>query len=148
MTAAFRIHPGAGTPKRYRHNPKPYFTIHCFATKKEMTEEVRKMNNGNDKGYAALTQPQVTYTKTKKGKWKPKNHCLGFVAFCKQRCGGGVIAHESLHIALCFLRAQHHSEFQLTDAEHIDDTEEELGYVLWNVVRRITTGFYKYKIYT
>lgn len=143
---SFRVYPGRNTPPRYRLNKRHYFIVHVYKTRGEMYKARAKMRPEEQaNNYAAIVMPMVTYHR-KRGKWIAKDWKLGDALFCKSRTGVGLLSHEALHIALCFLRAVHNSRFKL-GGEHIDDTEEELAYVLTTVVRQLVAAFFRYKIY-
>ena len=148
----FKVYPGRKTPDQFKHDKRYYFKVHVYSTEKQMHKAKMELRpeDGPDDGFSAIVMPMVCYRfrkrKGKRGRWVPKDYSLGDALFHRNRLGGGLVAHEALHIALCYLRAVHGSRFKLA-AEHNDDTEEELAYVLTTVVRQITIAFYKHKLY-
>ena len=70
---------------------------------------------------------------------------MSTMLFCKERLGGSIVTHESVHAALATLRNL--KQFPTLDEEDCDNEEEKLAYTVQEIVRAICDKFYKLKIW-
>lgn len=70
---------------------------------------------------------------------------MATMLFCKERLGGALVNHESVHAALAALRNL--KQFPNLNIEDCDNEEEKLAYTIQEISRAIYDKFYKLNIW-
>lgn len=140
--ADFKVRPGHPTdePETWRNT----FRVMVFATVDEMKAAHDALGEGvGAEDFGAVTMP-IDVQQLREGEWVTKPS-LGFMLMCKKQIDAETVAHESVHMAVAFLRRV--SPISLRLKGECEEREERLAYAIGNCTRQIVEALYEAKLY-
>jgi len=135
--ARFKVFPAPDRPE--------YWVVLIFPTKTGMRRAFHTLNTTGDKDdrFGAIVMP-LEVQKLVKGRWKTVGHSLGHVLLSRSQLNMETQCHESLHMALGFLR-----RLKMTPSlkRETDGEEEILAYYTGRCAAQLNCGLHKTKSY-
>lgn len=146
----FKVHPGAETFPKHSHL---YWDIMVAATNSSFARKLKEFTL--EPGDSPITEDKHTKTRAivspftvyKYSKYILCKHCepiLGEVLFSGPHVNAEIVAHESVHMATCFLRRIRKS---LKLRSQIDFREECLAYIVGECVSQIANYLHQHKLW-
>jgi len=137
--ARFKVFPAG------KHRPPCYWTVLVFADKGYMRRAFHQLNvsKDHDDRFGAIVMPQVRLQLIR-GKWRTVDPSLGYVLFARTQLGMGTQCHESVHMALGYLR---HIGKCPRLSKQTDDGEETLAYHIDRCASQLNYNFIKFHCY-
>lgn len=139
VIATFRVYPG----RILRFKSQAYWQVLVFKGKPSMHEAYAKMGVRWPLNFNAIVMPRAVQKRARGGEWKTMPH-LGYVMFCRTHAGSEVVNHESVHMAVAFLR---YCRPQSLTIRNNHKHEEDLCYASGCCARQIVSNFYARGIY-
>lgn len=122
-----------------------YWTVFVFANKGYMRRGFHQLNltKDHDDRFGAIVMPQVRLHLIR-GKWRTIDPSLGNVFFARTQLGMGTQCHESVHMALGYLR---HIRKCPRLSKQTDAAEETLAYCIDRCASQLNYNFIKFHCY-
>ena len=135
--ARFKVFPaGCGTSH--------YWAVLVFRTKRSMRRAFRQLNitNDHDDHFGAIVMPQEV-RRLLRGKWK-SDPSLGYALFARTQLDMETQCHESIHLALGYLRRIGQRPRLCKETT---EGEETLAYYTGGCASQLNNGFHKFNCY-
>jgi hypothetical protein len=138
--AHFKVFPAGARRSRC------YWTVLVFANKGHMRRAYRKLNltDDHDDRFGAIVMPQDRWTIIR-GRRHIVDPSLGYVLFARTQLCMETQCHESIHMAISFLRRI--DKFPRLQRKENNDGEETLAYYAGRCARRLNNSLYKFHCY-
>ena len=141
--ARFKVFPGKGNEMAKER--RCFWDVRVYKTRGAMVRAYKELSpEDKDEDFAAIVMPVEAHRLQGK-KWIVQP-ILGFVLFYKGSCGAEVIAHESNHMSINYLRRVNPKAIKLK-MDGDDDTEEHMCYATGACARQITRACYRFGVY-
>lgn len=146
----FKVRPFRYGSRHYRPallEDRHWWGVLVFPTREAMYAYATWRDFLTEPNFGAMVRPMHTITFHSRGERLRSR--LGEMYFCRQRIGGSVVAHESLHAALATLRmtakpASLHFDY---DSDQGLENEERLCYTLGSIDRQIAIALYRFGVW-
>lgn len=141
---AFRVYPGRDN--WMAAETEAYWQVRIYPTRRSLLRFWGKVRNALDKDdkFTAIVMPRSKQYCDTQGNWTVEPF-LGYVLFRKGQIDAEIIAHESVHMGMEYLRRRGHSVRFHTE---IETKEERLAYAIGNCVSQLSDAIWQHKLWT